>query len=246
MNEALIDRASGVSVWRQIETILAKEIQVGDLAEGSQLPTENDLAKRFSVNRHTIRRAVGSLSDQGLVRVEQGRGSFVRENVLEYMVGRRTRFSENVQRYNRSPSGRMVSLVRMKSEASIASELGLSPGMMVIRLVAVNEVDGRPVSHAIHSFPAKLFQNFEAVYEESRSITRVMEAHGYPDYERAWTKVTARMPDAADAELLEMPRTRPVLVSECLNTGPSGLPLQVSEVRYAADRFQMVFDTRPK
>ena len=46
LNEALIDRGSGVSMWRQIETIFAKEIGVGDLAEGSPLPTENDLANR--------------------------------------------------------------------------------------------------------------------------------------------------------------------------------------------------------
>ena len=104
----VLDRANGVAIWRQIEQTLAQEIETGIFEEGQQLPTEAELAARFAVNRHTIRRAVGMLSDRGLVRVEQGRGSFVRENVLEYMIGRRTRFTENVRRANRSPGGRML------------------------------------------------------------------------------------------------------------------------------------------
>ncbi|HEY9568653.1 MAG TPA: UTRA domain-containing protein, partial [Thalassobaculum sp.] len=78
----------------------------------------------------------------------------------------------------------------------------------------------------------------------SGSITRVMEAHGFGDYERAVTKVTARMPDAVEAELLEQPRTRPILYVESLNVAADGGPVQVSHTRYAADRFQLVFETR--
>ena len=50
------------------------------------------------------------------------------------------------------------------------------------------------------------------------------------------------MPDTADAELLEIPFPFSFRV---LNTGRAVLPLRWVEVRYAADRFQMVFDTRP-
>src|SRR3546814_8669073 len=66
--------------------ILADEIRTGQWGEGARLPTEAELAARFRVNRHTLRRAIGGLVDRGLVRVEQGRGIFVRENVLE--IGR--------------------------------------------------------------------------------------------------------------------------------------------------------------
>ena len=75
---AVIDRDSGVSVWLQIEQTLAEEIRVGLWGEGARLPTEGELSARFCVNRHTVRRAVGGLADRGLVRVEQGRGIFVR------------------------------------------------------------------------------------------------------------------------------------------------------------------------
>jgi GntR family transcriptional regulator, phosphonate transport system regulatory protein len=244
---AVIDRDSGVSVWLQIEQTLAEEIRVGLWGEGARLPTEGELSARFGVNRHTVRRAVGGLADRGLVRVEQGRGIFVRENVLEYLIGRRTRFTENVKRVNRSPGGHAISLSRQRVDRAVAVALGIRSGAQVVHLETVGEVDGRPVSYGQHWFTAKLFPRFEQVYRGtgSGSITQVMEAHGFGDYERAVTKVTARMPDAAEADLLKQPRNRPILYVESLNVAADGTPVQASHVRYAADRFQMVFETRP-
>ena len=51
------------------------------------------LSERFGVNRHTVRRAISTLVEQGLLRVEQGRGTFVAEDVVEFVVGERTRFT---------------------------------------------------------------------------------------------------------------------------------------------------------
>lgn len=243
----VIDRDSGVAVWRQIEETLAGEIRGGRWAEGARLPTEAELAQRFRVNRHTVRRAVSGLTDRGLVRVEQGRGIFVRENMLEYLVGRRTRFTENVRRMNRSPGGHAIALARARAGREVAATLGIRPGAPVVHLETVGEVDGRPVSFGEHWFPAKLFPRFEQEYRAtgSGSITRLMEGHGFGDYERAVTKVTARMPDAVEAEVLQQPRTRPILYVESLNVAADGTPLQASHVRHAADRFQIVFETRP-
>ncbi|QBC42426.1 hypothetical protein C1H71_01845 [Iodobacter fluviatilis] len=63
-----------------------------------RLPNETDLATRFAVNRHTIRRALQAIEAQGLVRIEQGRGTFVQEELIDYQLGRRTRFSHSLQK----------------------------------------------------------------------------------------------------------------------------------------------------
>ncbi|WP_293761837.1 GntR family transcriptional regulator, partial [uncultured Aquitalea sp.] len=82
----MIERGSGVAVWRQIENTLAEEIAGGRLQAGERLPTELQLAERFGVNRHTIRRAVSTLVERGLLRVEQGRGTFVQDNAIDYAI----------------------------------------------------------------------------------------------------------------------------------------------------------------
>jgi GntR family transcriptional regulator, phosphonate transport system regulatory protein len=90
-----LERGAGVAVWRQIEQILAAEIAAKGFGEDGRLPSEGELARRFDVNRHTVRRAMLGLAALGLVSVEQGRGTFVQPGAIDYSIGKRTRFTEN-------------------------------------------------------------------------------------------------------------------------------------------------------
>ena len=51
------------------------------------------------------------------------------------------------------------------------------------------------------------------------------------------------MPDASDAELLRQARNRPVLVTESVNVDAAEVPVEYGVARFAADRFQIVFET---
>ncbi len=243
MTEEGIERNSGVAVWRQIEQALTREIRSGALEAGSRLPTEPVLAERFSVNRHTVRRAVAALVDRGLVKVEQGRGSFVAEHVLDYLIGRRTRFSDLVHKQNRHPGGTLLFARRTKADPVVAEALDISEGAPVHWLETLGELDGRPISVGSHYFPAARFPDLDEVHRLEGSITRTLTHYGCGDYERRMTKVTARMPSAADAELLRQARSRPVLVTESVNVDASGRPVEYGLARFAADRFQIIFET---
>jgi len=95
-------RLPRVVMWQRIAEVLAAEISAGTYPPGSRMPTETALAERFGVNRHTLRQAMGALSDAGLVSVQHGRGTFVRPApVIEYPVGPRTRFSEILSQQSR-------------------------------------------------------------------------------------------------------------------------------------------------
>jgi GntR family transcriptional regulator len=59
--------------------LLRGEIEHGDYAAGTRLPSEPELAQRYGVNRITVNRAVAILRAEGFVRVERGRGTIVRE-----------------------------------------------------------------------------------------------------------------------------------------------------------------------
>ena len=93
-------------LWQRIERTLLSEIGTSAFAPGSQLPNELELAKRFAVNRHTVRRAMAALAQRGAIRIEQGRGSFVQDNLIHYAVGAKTRVEENLTRQHRGFSGR--------------------------------------------------------------------------------------------------------------------------------------------
>jgi len=237
-----LDRGAGIALWRQIGAAIEAAIREGQHSPGQRLPTEAELAQRFRVNRHTIRRAMEELEARGVVRVEQGRGSFVAEDVLDYPLNSRTRFSEIIRAQNREPAGRILRLVEIPAEPRIAELLRIRRGRMVALAERIASADGRPVALGAHHFPADRFPGILDLLRENSSITHALAACGVPDYRRRVTRITAQMPSAEEAELLQQSRSRPVLVSEAVNVDGAGRPVDATVTRYAAGRTQMVVE----
>jgi GntR family phosphonate transport system transcriptional regulator len=224
-----------------VET-LRQEIGGADYPPGARLPTEAELSARFSVNRHTVRRALEELSRGGLIKVEQGRGSFVAEDVLDYTVGTRTRFTEWVRRHNKEPSGRVLQRREIAADATIAGALGIRPGARVVLLERLGLADDVPVSLTRHYFPVSRLRGILNALAANPRITDALKAAGVEDYVRQVTKVTARAPTPGEVELLRMARNRPVLVTESVNVDHTGMVIEFSVGCYPTPRVQIVFE----
>jgi GntR family transcriptional regulator, phosphonate transport system regulatory protein len=238
-NVTVLPFAEGITRWRQIAERLSDDITGAHFANG-RLPTEPELAARFGVNRHTIRRAIAALAEQGLVRVEQGRGTFVANRQIDYLLGRRTRFSTNLQRQGREPGHRLIATTRAPADAVTAQELALEPGAEIIETVAVGYADGAPVSYGLSRFPAERFAALPAAFAVTGSITAALAACGVADYTRRTTALLARMPTEIEARYLEQPLTRPILQSDAVNIDPDGIPIQRSITAFSGDRVQIL------
>ncbi len=68
--------AKATPKYHQLQVHLRELMRRGDLRPGDRLPSENSLAKEFGLSRHTVRRALGDLENEGLILREQGRGTF--------------------------------------------------------------------------------------------------------------------------------------------------------------------------
>ena len=237
-----VQRQDGISLWRQIANRLREEIASGVSQPGAQLPTEADMSARFGVNRHTVRRALEELQRAGLVRVEQGRGSFVAEDVLDYAVEARTRFSQWIRRHNKEPSGRILRLEEVAAEQRVARGLGIRAGSRVVLLERLGFADDRAVSLTRHYFPTGRLKGIEAALRATPSITEALKSAGIDDYLRQQTRVTARLPTPSEADLLRTARSRPVLVTENINVDRSGAIIEFSIGCYPTPRVQIVFE----
>jgi GntR family transcriptional regulator, phosphonate transport system regulatory protein len=236
-------RGSGTALWRQIEQTLETELAAGAWPPGARLPTESELALRFAVNRLTLRQAIASLAERGLVRVEQGRGTFVQEQVIDYRIGPRTRFSENISRQRREPAGRLLRMLELPASAHIGRELGLRMGAPMLLVETLGIVDGRPISVGSHFFSCLRVPGLRQAYQAEGSITRALARIGVADYVRRTTRITTRSADSEEARLLNLPKNRPVLVSESVNVDATGEPLEYGLARFAGDRVQLVVET---
>jgi len=241
---APLQREGGVALWRQIARIVESEIAAGSPAPGGKLPTEAQFSQRFGVNRHTVRHALEELERAGLLRMEQGRGSFVAEDVLDYIVGPRTRFSEWIRRHNKEPSGKILQLRIVAASAAVAAGLGIRAGARVVLFERLGLADGVPVSLSLHHFPAARLRGLLPALQATDGITAALRRIGVHDYLRQVTRVSARLPDPQEAELLRTPRNRPLLVTEAINVDREGNVIEFGAARYPTPRVQIVFEPR--
>ncbi|NRG16954.1 phosphonate metabolism transcriptional regulator PhnF [Rhizobiales bacterium] len=238
-----IERGSGVAIWRQIAEQLRAEILSGRLgANGGKLPTETDLAARFGVNRHTVRRAIASLTADGLLRADQGRGTFVADRLIDYPISPRTRFSEIIAAQSREPHGRLLSSTVEPASAYIAERLGVAEGTPLLRIETIGDADGIPLTRSSSWFDRARFPNLAADFVETGSVTIALERAGAGDYRRKETRISAEIVDPEEAKLLEIAVGQPVLVVEALNAEPDGRPSHLTQSRLVAARMQLVVE----
>lgn len=230
-----------MSLWLSIADTLRVEISRGIWRPGNQLPPEAELAARFGVNRHTLRRATQRLAEEGLLYSRRGAGVFVAAAPVEYRLGERVRFHRNIELAERLPGRRIDSAVTRGSDAAEAECLGLPPGAQVHAVEGVSTVDHRPVALFRSVFPAALLSGFPKALPESGSITQALAACGIADYIRASTRIQAAIADEAQAAKLQIEPGAALLRTESVNVSERR-PIERGLVWWAGERITLSLD----
>jgi len=68
-----------IKKYEELLNFIRKEIEDGNLLPGQKLASENELAEQFGISRQTVRRAIGVLEDQGVVRRVRGSGTYLND-----------------------------------------------------------------------------------------------------------------------------------------------------------------------
>jgi GntR family phosphonate transport system transcriptional regulator len=233
-------RRSGVTVWRQIAETLTSEIKDRVYADSGRLPGEVELSARFSVNRHTLRQAVAALQNEGLVRIEPGKGTFVQHELLDYALSRRTRFSENLLSQGLLPSKQLLTARELAAPERVAIGLGLSPAEPVLMVQTLDEANDKPVGLGTAYYPAARFAGLLDMLKEGQRTTDILKFFGVQDYVRVKSLVTTQMPNEETAHLLKQASSRPVLCVECVDEDMDGIPIKYGETIFCGDRVQLV------
>lgn len=236
-------RDTALPLWQQIEAALLKDIRSSVLGEGARLPSALQLAKRFGVNRHTVRRAIDALEERGFVRTEIGRGSFVQEHPYHYPIGRRTRFGKAMHNLNVESSYHFIEASVQIPSRLVARSLGLISGERVHRLVYFTQVEGRTIDHSEAYFPASRFPGLAEIFRHQLSVTRTLAEYGVSDYLRKHTSVMAKLPSTEVARVIGQSTRRPVLCVHSLNVDPQGVPVQFGITSFAGDWVQLMVMT---
>jgi GntR family phosphonate transport system transcriptional regulator len=239
---SMLDTPSGVALWRRVADGIERGIAEGRFAAGDRLPGETEIAETYRVNRHTVRRALATLAERGLVRAERGSGTYVEAPRIAYPLRSRTRFSEIVGAGGHEPRGELISAGKEPASRELARLLGLKTGAPLIRMESLRLADRTPICVGTTWLSAERFPDAGRVYERARSMTKLLAHYGVRDFRRASTRITAAIADATDVARLDLALGHPVLVVDSTDVDLEGTPLLTKRTRFAAERVEFVVE----
>ena len=238
MSLVALQRNGGETIYSQIAKLLKEEI-ASFLTPGECLPSENELAGRFGVNRHTVRRAVEDLIAAGLLERRHGKGTFVLDAPADYLLGSGTRFTETFESLGKTASSRILRKLVVPARGGVATRLRLAENDPVVWIESLRLADDRPICVISHFLPQRDFPELLEAYHGG-SLHEHLGVRYELKLRRVESLVSAALPQGDDASLLGMPQNQPVLRVKSVNVGErDGTPLEYALTRFRADRIQL-------
>jgi GntR family phosphonate transport system transcriptional regulator len=239
-------RHSGLPIYAQIAEELRNEIQKGMYQVGDRLPTEAQLSQHFGVNRHTLRRAIAELKNEGLLRVDRGRGTFVAATPIHYTINSRVRYNESLKAQGLEPKMQLLRVTSTEADTAIAKALQLEVGESVALIERFGLANDQPICLNNSYFPLQRFPDFVEKCQDLTfiSISKFLQENYNCDHIRQSSWVSTRLVSPHDAQQLSLPASLPVLVVDSINVDSQGHPIEYGVTRFRGDRVELVFDNQ--
>ncbi|MGW9135326.1 GntR family transcriptional regulator [Streptomyces sp. NPDC055681] len=233
-----VDRSSPVPLYYQLSQQLEAAIEQGRLAPGSLLGNEIELAARLGLSRPTVRQAIQSLVDKGLMVRRRGVGT----QVVHSQVKRPLELSslyDDLEAAGQRPATRVLSNRIEPATARIAAALGVPEGTDVHLVERLRSAHDEPMALLRNHVPAGLV-DLGTERLEATGLYRIMRAAGITLHS-ARQSVGARLATAEEAARLAEPEGAPLLTMERTTYDDTGRAVEFASHVYRASRYAFDF-----
>jgi DNA-binding GntR family transcriptional regulator len=237
--------SSGHAKHASIARALADDIEAGRYPVGSGLPSEAELTGRFSVSRHTVRTALRTLQELGLITAHAGVGSVVRAAQAQTRYTQSFGSVADLLQYTRTTRFDTVARGERIADEAFAAQYGgrLGEAWLHLRIVrrpmdsdtpltVADVFVPRAIGLALGDFPSAGTPIFEQIRALGEPILRIEQ------------QIAAEMPSADEARRLHVPIDRPVLVILRRYHGEHARLLEITRTVHPGDAFTYRMDLR--
>jgi GntR family transcriptional regulator len=232
---------------------LRRKITDGTLPPDAQLPTEADLTTDYGVARATVRQALTSLVNEGLIVPRSPRGYFVRHRKpLFYRPQSEFRPQPKYPEMDRfltehSADGREprqdIEVAIVVPPKAVIDRLRLGEGELAVVRRRVRYLEGEPFNTNDSYYPLKFVQDTEIIRPQdiARGANEVLTEQGYEQV-RALDEIYVRMPTPDEVQRLALGPGTPVACHICTGLTEDGTPARVVINVLPGDRHVIVFE----
>ncbi|MFJ2812882.1 GntR family transcriptional regulator [Streptomyces sp. NPDC091279] len=233
-----LDRSSPVPLYYQLAQQLESAIEHGVLAPGNLLGNEIDLSTRLGLSRPTVRQAIQSLVDKGLLVRRRGVGT----QVVHSQVKRPLELSslyDDLESAGQGPSTCVLRNERAPASADVAAALGIAEGGEVVVLERLRSTHGQPMAYLCNYLPAALL-DLDTARLEATGLYRMLRTAGITLHSARQT-VGARSAAPEEATRLDEEPGAAVLTMQRTAYDDTGRAVEYGAHIYRASRYSFDF-----
>ncbi|WP_290033531.1 GntR family transcriptional regulator [Ligilactobacillus cholophilus] len=230
----------GSPIYIRIHNSIKESIENGKWQVGERIPAERELAIEFGVSRMTLRQAIQTLVDEGILERRVGSGTFVaRKKVQEKMSGI-TSFTQIMENQNRHPSSKTISYQVATPSLSEREHLKLNDKVNVLRMERIRYADNVPICFEVTTLPYDLVKKYQRS-QITKSLYQTLEEHGL-HIGHAQQIVSASSASERISDYLNIKRGAPILKLRQITQLNSGKPFEYVRTEYAGERFEFYLE----
>jgi GntR family transcriptional regulator len=217
-----------------------ERISDGSLPAGNRLPSEDSLVQEYAVSRATIRAAIQSLVQRGLVEIRRGKGTFVTHPKMTQELTELTGFVEDMQALGRQPTAKVLDRQIVAASQLVAGRLALSQGAPVVRIQRVRLADRVPLSFDETYLPKELGEKVMSDNLNTEPIFSLLEQKYNTPLVEAEYQLEAVCADATVARALRIGVGSAIFLIERTSYSIGHRPVDYEKLHYRGDRIRFV------
>jgi GntR family transcriptional regulator len=221
--------------YLEIAADLRKRVEAGEFSAGGVLPSEADLTRAYGASRVTVRRALESLREVGLIDSRQGFGWFVAVDRVRQNLAQLSTIERQLAERGAVAERQILDFAFVAASAHVRSVLGVD---QVLRVRRLNRADGAPFARVTVWCPAELGASLSRADVAARPFYELLPV----EIGGATQTIGAALAESADANVLEVPLGSPVLRCERVTRDVDGHPVLLSVHVFPAHLTEFVVD----
>jgi GntR family transcriptional regulator len=229
-----LDRASPVPLYFQVAQHLERAIESGEVPAGTRLDNEIELSEQLGLSRPTMRRALQSLVDKGLLVRKRGVGTRVVHSKVKRSI-ELTSLYDDLLRSGQRPTTKVLENRTGPASSEVAQALTLPEGTQVIMLERLRSAEGQPIARMVNYLPAGI-EGLTTELLEQNGLYQLLRAKGLRLHAAVQT-IGARNANTAEARLLDESRGAALLTMQRITYDDHGHAIEYGTHIYRASRY---------
>jgi GntR family transcriptional regulator len=238
-----ISKESVVPLHIQLADLIRDQVLRKELRPTNRLPSEREMCEMYHISRITVRKALNTLSQEGLVQSAAGKGTFIADPAFNEELRPLSSFTQDLQRRGLETSSRILEAVILPADDLLCSKLNLPRGAEVVRLSRLRMVNEQPIAVQTSELPHHFCQGVLEIDFCDRSLYDVLRHQYHLALAHSDTVIMAGLAQAQEAALLQLKRPAAVLISNQTTYLESGAVIEITRSVFHADRYSLTTHT---